>query len=65
MTYTKGKWIYKVAFNGDCGIGVVGETGIFIECFADIRHPKENAREEAEANAKTICDLLNKLQGIE
>lgn len=52
---TPGNWTFKVAANGDCDIGVPGQTGIFIECFAEIRHPGENAYDEAQANAHLVC----------
>ena len=61
--YTPGKWKFKTAANGDCGISAEG-TGVFIECFAEIRHAGENARSEALANAKLVVaipDLLSAL----
>jgi hypothetical protein len=52
-THTAGEWSLKTAANGDIGISAEG-TGIFIEVFADIRHSGEDAREEAQANAKLV-----------
>lgn len=69
MTPTSGEWEFRTASNGDCGIAVPGSTGVFIECFADIRKADENAYEEAEANARLICvakpmlALLEKIAG--
>lgn len=55
MKPTDGTWTFTQHPSGDCGIAVSGVTGVFIECYADIRHPYEFAREEARANAKLVC----------
>lgn len=53
MQHTQGTWTFLTAANGDCGISAEG-TGIFIECFAEIRRSGEGAREEAKANAQLV-----------
>lgn len=63
MTHTKGPWKMRLAANGDIGIAADG-TGIFIECFAEIRHSGENAREEARANACVVIAALELLDAL-
>ncbi len=64
---TPGEWEFKVAKtgSGDCGIGVPGSTGIFIECYADIRRAHEGAFEEAQANARIVCAAKPMLAALE
>lgn len=61
MAHTKGPWNFRTdRVSGDNGI-IADGTGVFIECFAEIRHAGEGARDEALANARLVAaapDLL-------
>lgn len=60
--HTPGPLVVKSADNGDVAVRTQAERYIVAECFADIRHPSEEAREEALANATLYAaapDLLN------
>lgn len=61
--HTKGPWKFKTAANGDCGVSAEG-TGVFIECFAEIRHAGENARDEALANARLVIAIPELLEAL-
>lgn len=66
MQPTEGAWEFKQEpRSGDCGIGVPGVTGIFIECYGDIRQPNEFARKEAAANARLVCAAKELLAAAE
>lgn len=52
---TNGPFTFRTdGFTGDCGITAPG-CSVVIECFADIRHHGEGARDEAQANARRIA----------
>lgn len=63
---TPDPWAFITASNGDCGFFSSG-TGVFIECYVDIRYPDENARAEAIANATLVRaapEMLRALKAI-
>lgn len=62
--HTKGPWKFRTAANGDCGISAEG-TGVFIECFAEIRHSGENALSEALANAALVVALPDLIEALQ
>ncbi len=62
--HTKTPWDFKTdRLTGDCGFIAEG-TGIFAECFADIRHGGENAREECLANAELVKIAVNSHEAL-
>lgn len=62
MSHTPTPWVVIPAFSptcGDVGITAKGLPNVLAECFEDIRHGSEKARDEAQSNAAFIVKAVN------